>query len=94
MKNQSKKSTVLGVIAAAMILTSTLSAWAQGGKKHGRSFRRGVCVGQTLAQEGVILPKPQPGQRPVFDPATQAAFKAAVQSCKANFKGTGSQPTS
>jgi hypothetical protein len=57
---------------------------------HGKGFQRGICVGQTLAQQGVILPQRQPGQRPAYDPATKAAFQAAVQSCKAQYKGTKS----
>jgi hypothetical protein len=55
-------------------------------RHHAKGFRRGVCVGQTLAKAGVILPQRVPGQRPVLDPDTKAAFKAAVQSCRAQAK--------
>lgn len=62
-------------------------------KKHGfRKFQRGVCVGQTLAQEGIILPPRQPGQRPVWDATTKAAFKAAVQSCRAQSRPVNGNP--
>jgi len=84
----------LGSFGIALTLSYSGSSFAQASpapaqqnRHHGKSFRRGVCVGQTLAQQGVVLPQHQPGQRPVLDPATKAAFKAAVQSCKAQFKG-------
>jgi hypothetical protein len=48
--------------------------------RHG-GLRLGVCIGQTLAQQGIILPPHTPGQKP--DPATKAAFKAAMQTCRA-----------
>jgi hypothetical protein len=50
---------------------------------HGQ-FLLGVCVGQTLAQQGLTLPEPQPGQQPQpLDPNTQAALKSAIQTCRA-----------
>jgi hypothetical protein len=53
-------------------------------RRHRRrhEFMRGVCVGQALAAAGVTLPAPQAGQKPVWDAATKAAFKAAMESCR------------
>lgn len=56
-----------------------------------KAFRFGVCVGQGLAQQGVLLPAPKPGEKPKFDDATKAAFKAAVKACKAAFKADNSE---
>src|SRR5258708_4829098 len=84
---------VAGIFAAHFASAHGNGDWKHG--KHGRGgFMVGVCVGQTLAQQGIILPAPTPGQRPNLDAATQAAFKAAVDSCRATFKaaGKGSAP--
>jgi hypothetical protein len=54
---------------------------------HGRkSFRVGMCVGQALAAQGIVLPPHVPGQRPAPNAATKAAFQSAMQSCHAQFK--------
>jgi hypothetical protein len=49
-------------------------------------FELGVCVGQTLAQEGIVLPAPKRGERPKFDEATQKAFREAFKSCREELK--------
>jgi hypothetical protein len=63
------------------------------GRNHGkkrvrRAFRLGVCVGQTLAQAGVILPAPHSGQK--WTDQEKAALKAARTACVAAFR---SKPT-
>jgi hypothetical protein len=45
---------------------------------HHHGFRMGVCVGQTLAQQGVTLTR--------GDTSHRDEFMAAVQSCRAQFK--------
>jgi hypothetical protein len=57
-----------------------------------RAFKMGVCVGQALAAAGVVVPPPQPGVRPSPDPMTEAAYKTAVQQCRAEFSGTTASP--
>jgi hypothetical protein len=73
--------------AAGLGYSSTTFAQDKG--RGFKKFHRGVCVGQTLAQEGIILPPHQPGQRPAWDATTKAAFKAAIQTCRAQYKGPG-----
>jgi hypothetical protein len=64
------------------------------GRRHPAwGFKMGVCVGQALAQAGVTLPAEQPGTAPSPDPTTEAAFKAAIQQCRAQFNGTSASPT-
>jgi hypothetical protein len=54
----------------------------------------GVCVGQTLAQQGINLPVPQPGKANALDETQQAALRSAVESCKAEMFGQGNpQPS-
>ena len=61
----------------------------EGARRHNhRAFDLGVCVGQALAQQNIILPPPQPGVPPSPNPTNQAAFKSAVQQCRSEFSGT------
>jgi hypothetical protein len=53
----------------------------------------GVCVGQNLAQQGVTLPAPTPGVKPSPNPTIRAAFKAAIESCRAEFGHPSNSPT-
>jgi len=75
---------VLAALAASVSLMAFAdegSGGEHGHKGHKRGFMMGVCVGQSLAQQGVTtLPK-----RP-FDAATKAAFKKAAESCRSQFK--------
>jgi len=48
-----------------------------------RAYRLGICVGQTLAQQGIIIPDPQPGQPQQNDSSLKAALKQARESCSA-----------
>jgi hypothetical protein len=52
--------------------------------RHHRGFMMGVCVGRALQQQGV--PAVTPGQKPTA--AQVAAFKAARQTCHAQFKAS------
>jgi hypothetical protein len=62
--------------------TPSQATATESGQRHHHGFRMGVCVGQTLAKAGVTLPAaPTPG-----DQATHAAFKSAIESCRAQFK--------
>jgi hypothetical protein len=58
-----------------------------------RGFFLGICVGQTLAQQGISLPVPQPGESPSPDSTNEAAVKAAVESCRAEMHGTQASPS-
>lgn len=58
---------------------------------HGRGgFALGVCVGQTLASQGIVIPAPAPGQPylQTADTTVQDAMDAAVQTCRAEFSGS------
>lgn len=58
---------------------------------HGHGgFGLGVCVGQTLASQGVTIPAPTPGQSylQTQDPTVQDAIDSAVQTCRAEFSGS------
>ncbi len=52
------------------------------------AFKVGVCVGQSLAQQGIMLSWPQPGQPMNLDDATKQALKAAVQDCASKLLGS------
>jgi hypothetical protein len=56
---------------------------------HGRGgFMTGVCVGQALAQQGVTI---TPGSDPrTWDQGTQSEFKAAVETCRSEERGSPS----
>jgi hypothetical protein len=58
-----------------------------------RGYFLGVCVGQTLAQQGISVPVPQPGEKPTLDSTTEAAMKAAAESCRAEMQGTTASPS-
>lgn len=84
---------ILGAVIVLVIAgVGSSSAFAddpipQGPSRDPRGFRMGLCVGQALAKQGVTLPAHQPGQRPSWDVATKAAFKAAMQGCRSQFGG-------
>lgn len=52
-----------------------------------RIFATGVCVGQSLAQQGIMLPAPKPGQSPTVDVSTKTAIKNAAKDCQEKLKG-------
>src|SRR4051812_27338613 len=54
--------------------------------KHG--FKLGVCVGQALATEGIMLPKAEHGTRPELNQETKVALKKAIKECKDQLQGT------
>lgn len=65
-------------------------------RHHGEQgqFKLGICVGQSLARQGIILPEPSPGQPPSQDdPSTQSAIDAAIQTCRDQMDGGSSSPT-
>ena len=72
---------------AAAPVSSGAEAQPRQHHRHGRKgFGMGLCVGQALAAQGIVLPPHVPGQRPAPNAATQAAFKSAMQSCHAQDK--------
>jgi hypothetical protein len=91
-----KKHTVLCALALTLSAGLSVSALADdtaapAGKckdhkhKH-HGFSEGLCIGQALAQQGIVLPARVAGQRPTFDAATKAAFEAAKASCRTQGK--------
>jgi hypothetical protein len=58
-----------------------------------RGYFLGVCVGQTLAQQGISVPVPQPGEKPTFDATTEAAMKSAAEACRSEMQGTTASPS-
>jgi len=65
--------------------------WAYNHHERGgrEGFIMGVCVGQTLAQQGVTIPNPEPGKRPELNQAQRDAMKSATESCRASMSGRG-----
>jgi hypothetical protein len=61
-------------------------------RKLRNRFELGVCVGQTLAQEGIVLPAPERGKRPQFDEATKTAFREAFKTCREELRGDEPTP--
>lgn len=51
------------------------------------AFMMGVCVGQTLAQQGITLPMPEAGKPPALDPSQREAIHDAAESCRASMSG-------
>ena len=49
--------------------------------KQKKAFKLGVCVGQTLADQGIMLPFAEEG-RHHLDAGTKTAMKKAVRECK------------
>ena len=104
MQNSLKSSTVLlSIFGGALMLGHLAQAyegesrgredWQVRRHERQRQFALGVCVGQTLAQQGVTLPVQPMGQRPSLDSTTQAALQNAVQSCRSQMQGNGASPT-
>ncbi|MDR3605947.1 MAG: hypothetical protein P4M08_01045 [Oligoflexia bacterium] len=100
------KNTYRSMIVSLIALTFSASfgalAWSQEnegpgqgphGMHHHHEFMMGVCVGQKLAQQGVTLPVPQPGQKPSLTDAQKAALKSASQACRAQFKPNEPAPS-
>ena len=89
---------MFSVIGALFSLGYAASAYegdsySRGGRylSHNQ-FELGICVGQTLAEQGVTLAFPQPGQPPSLDSNTQAALQGAVQTCRTQMYGNGASP--
>ena len=65
-------------------------------RHHGEQgqFKLGICVGQSLARQGIILPEPSNGQPPSQEESsTQSAIDAAIQTCRDQMDGSPSSPT-
>jgi hypothetical protein len=60
-------------------------------RHEGDSFAFGVCVGQTLATQGVTLPTPTPGS-PYLSSSDQQSVESAAQTCREEFRGTEPSP--
>jgi signal transduction protein with GAF and PtsI domain len=94
-----KKNTTLMLTAACLTLITGMAQLSHADESadsvdasshHGRkckkrAFRFGVCVGESLAQQEVILPAHVPGQKSRWNDNTKAAFKNAIESCRAQF---------
>jgi hypothetical protein len=59
----------------------------RGGRQN---FVMGMCVGQTLAQRGVMLPMPEPGKPPQLDESQKDALHGAIETCRASMSGRAS----
>ena len=101
MKNKFKKS-LIGLSVAATFFAASYTAfafedrsgeWQRHHYESHRQFTLGICVGQTLAQQGVVFPPPQPDQPPTLDSTTLTALQSAEQTCRAEMDGTASAPS-
>ncbi|MDR3606533.1 MAG: hypothetical protein P4M08_04030 [Oligoflexia bacterium] len=92
---------ILSTLLAAAVLCFAALSYGQepGGNRERRSedylshqrggFSLGVCVGQQLAQQGIVLPPPAQGEHylnPTGDATTEQAIQSAAQMCRTQFR--------
>ena len=81
------------VILAAAVGLSVASSFADGRRDRTRlDFELGVCVGQTLADQGTVLPAPTQGER-YLNASDKQAIETAIETCREEFRGTEPSPT-
>lgn len=69
------------------------SSFADG--RHDRTrldFELGICVGQTLADQGTVLPAPTQGER-YLNATDEQAIETAIETCRDEFRGMEPSPT-
>lgn len=89
-----RKTPLFGILILAAVAGLTVaSTFADGRRERTRiDFDLGVCVGQTLADQGTILPAPTQGQRYLTE-SDQQAVQTAEETCRDEFRGTEPSPT-
>ena len=70
------------LILAAAVGLSVASSFADGRRDRTRlDFELGVCVGQTLADQGTVLPAPTQGER-YLTVSDKQAIETAIEMCR------------
>lgn len=85
---------ILASVAGMTIASSFADDYTVGGRDRAHRERRGgfemgVCVGQTLASQGITLPPPVEGER-YLSGTDQQTIQSAVESCREEFQATAS----
>ena len=99
MKNSITKKTLSITVATLLFGAATGFAYDREGQRDEQrrdheELRLGICVGQTLSQQGITIPALEPGQTlSSLDSTTLDALEAAITTCKADMTGAP-QPTS